>query len=76
MYNIRARFLKLSRMVYIITSLIPTDIGKGKSGVLLARRVPRGRDSQISRQPAHEGGKAVRPTHRPPLTSENISLRS
>jgi hypothetical protein len=42
MYNILARFLKLSEMVYIITSLLPRDIGKGKSGVLLARRVPRG----------------------------------
>jgi hypothetical protein len=62
-------------MVYIITSLLPRDIGKGKSGVLLARRVPRGWDSQISRQSAHEGGKAVRLTHRPSLTSEDISLR-
>jgi len=30
-------------------------------------RVPEGSGSQISRQLAHEGGKVVSPTHRPPL---------
>ena len=37
-----------------------------------ASRVPGGRGSQISRQSAHEGGKAVSPTHRPPLSPGNI----
>jgi hypothetical protein len=31
-----------------------------------AWRVPGGSDSQIPRQSAHEGGKVVSPTHRPP----------
>jgi hypothetical protein len=35
-----------------------------------ALRVPGGRGSQTSRQLAHEGGKVVSPTHRPPLPPE------
>ena len=38
-----------------------------------ALRVAGGLDSQISRQSAHEGGKVVSPTHRPPLPPGNIS---
>ena len=39
-----------------------------------APRVPGGWSSQISRQSAHEGGKVVSPTHRPPLLPQEIFL--
>ena len=41
-----------------------------------ALRVPGGWGSQISRQSAHEGGKDVSPTHRPPLPPRNIMLEA
>ena len=36
-------------------------------------RFPPGRGSQFSRQSAHEGGKVVSPTHRPPLLPSKYS---
>jgi len=39
-----------------------------------APRVPVGWSSQVSRQSACEGGKAVSPTHRPPLPPGNICV--
>jgi hypothetical protein len=39
-----------------------------------ALRAPGDWDSQIYRQSAHEGGKVVSPTHRPPLPPQEILL--
>jgi len=39
-----------------------------------ALRFPEVLGSQISKQSTHEGGKVVRPTHRPPLPSRETLL--
>jgi hypothetical protein len=47
-------------------------MSKGKAMPLQTWTDPEGSRRQISRHSAHEGGKFVSPTHRPPLPPENI----
>jgi len=57
--------------------LILYSKGKGKAIPLQAWAGPevfRRLRLQISRQSAHEGGKVVSPTHRPPLPPQEIFL--
>jgi len=57
----------LSRAIRILQNLKQSLYKLGQT-----LRFPEGLGSQISRQSAHEGGKIVSPTHRPPLPSEYI----
>jgi hypothetical protein len=53
--------------------------GKGKAVPYRPRkalRAPAGRGSQVFKQSAHEGGKVVSPTHRPPLPPRKDSRYS
>ena len=61
----------------LIVDVIPNvnkyvQVKKSLNSPELSLRVPLGWGYQISRQSAHEGGKVVSPTHRPPLHLRNI----
>ena len=69
------RIIIIQRFVSVVLSC-RVDKGSLHVKVKLVLMVPGGWRSQISRQPAHEGGKVVSPTHRPPLPPRKYSWYS
>ena len=67
-------YLTLFRLELLGPSVLIDNVKQSHYWPGQGLRVPGGWGSKILRQSAHEGGKVVSPTHRPPLPPQDIFL--